>query len=104
MVTIAKIIKSKDKYLFYCPGCEREHAFDSTWRFNNDYEKPTVTPSVLVQYPWGKNKGIKRCHSFIADGKLHYLTDCSHSLAGQTVGMAEIDMEQEVWEEGEANA
>lgn len=33
-----------------------------------------------------------RCHSFITDGKIQYLSDCFHELAGQTVDLPEIDL------------
>lgn len=74
-------------YIFYCPGCNQYHYFrvnkekgGPCWDFNFDYYKPTVTPSVLIT-------GKKRCHSFIKDGQIQYLSDCEHHLAGQTIEM-----------------
>ena len=29
--------------------------------------------------------GEERCHSFIRDGKIQYLNDCTHEFAGKTV-------------------
>jgi hypothetical protein len=80
---------------FYCPGCKQEHfIFDNEtdseasrgycWGFNKDFEKPTITPSVLVQWP------NHACHSFITDGKIQFLSDCTHELAGKTVELKDI--------------
>lgn len=54
------------------------------WTWNGDTEKPTLRPSVLTT---GHNF---RCHSWINDGKVQFLNDCSHSLAGQTVDLMEV--------------
>ena len=32
----------------------------------------------------------KRCHSFIKDGQIQFLGDCTHSLAGQTVALPNL--------------
>lgn len=63
------------------------------WTFNGDYERPTFKPSILVKgTDWdGKvpGQGITRtvCHSFVTDGRIQFLGDCTHSLAGQTVDL-----------------
>lgn len=31
------------------------------------------------------------CHSFITDGKIKYLSDCNHHLAGQTIDLPKIE-------------
>lgn len=31
----------------------------------------------------------KRCHSFVVDGQMQFLGDCTHALAGQTVPIPE---------------
>ena len=48
------------------------------WTWNGDKVKPTFSPSIVVQ-------GTKRCHSFVTDGLIQFLSDCSHELAGKTV-------------------
>ncbi|MBP1638994.1 MAG: hypothetical protein H6Q17_577 [Bacteroidetes bacterium] len=79
---------------FYCPGCDCVHfIYDKesnapsmpVWGFNGNFESPTVTPSVLVQ-----NKTM-RCHSFITDGNIQFLPDCTHDLAGKTIELEDID-------------
>jgi hypothetical protein len=31
------------------------------------------------------------CHSFVTDGRIQFLNDCTHSLAGQTVDLPDFD-------------
>lgn len=79
---------------FRCPGCDDVHSVvvetQNGWGFNGDLERPTFTPSVLVRYgnrepgPLGVNAV---CHSFVTDGRVQYLGDCTHTLAGQTVDL-----------------
>lgn len=77
-----KIHKVNDDYFFFhCPACDRAHAFNSTWEFNNNLTKPTVSPSLLVT--GGEHPAC--CHSFVTDGQIRFLEDCTHTLKGQTV-------------------
>ena len=87
-------------YLFFCPGCKCDHGVWTTernrlqaiWSFNGNLDKPTVSPSILVR--WTKTTGTvedKVCHSFINDGKIQYLSDCTHELAGQTIELPEYE-------------
>lgn len=72
-------------YIFSCPGCGIEHNITSEIHaFNGDFDKPTLSPSVL--YVNGT-----RCHSFIKDGKIQFLSDCDHALAGQTVELPDFE-------------
>jgi hypothetical protein len=82
---------------FWCPGCRERHQIDTEkWGFNGDYAKPTFTPSYLTWLdpnpnvkpendPTGKYRNGMRCHSFIIDGEIQFLNDCTHKLAGKTV-------------------
>lgn len=39
---------------FYCLGCNMNHAVPKDkWSFNEDYERPTLSPSLLVTMEWG---------------------------------------------------
>jgi hypothetical protein len=60
------------------------------WDFNGDFDKPTFSPSINSW--WGGDNGIPlhRCHSFVRDGKIQFLGDCTHSLANQTVDLADV--------------
>jgi len=74
---------------FMCPGCKEVHSLNNTWSFNNDVNNPTVSPSVLVRWTYA---GVpKICHSFITNGKIQFLNDCTHELADQTVDLPEIE-------------
>jgi hypothetical protein len=99
-------------YMFWCPGCNEAHAVGAgpnQWTFNHDPVKPTFNPSVLLKsghfaehYEEGDNCWCKYyaehpnkkpafkcfvCHSFVRDGQIQFLSDCTHALAGQTVDL-----------------
>lgn len=92
-------------YSFVCPGCSNEYAWRHVfyvahqdgsqkpiWSFNGNMESPTFTPSLLNR---GEQDGKATvCHLFLTDGMLHFLSDCTHKLAGQTVPM-ELDLTPE---------
>jgi hypothetical protein len=71
-----------------CPACGYGHGFDSRWSFNGDYDKPTFTPSMLVNANMPQLG--HRCHSFITDGKIQFLSDCTHKYAGQTMDLPDV--------------
>ena len=96
-----------DLLTWWCPGCHRTHAVTVNvpggWEWNGDLDRPTLTPSILVhsyrtfiddelQEPALTNERnimmTPLCHSFMRAGRLEFLTDCTHELAGQTVPMA----------------
>lgn len=75
---------------FRCPGCDDVHQIRvGTWTWNGDLERPTFTPSVLVRYEVSPpNQHLSTvCHSFVTDGRIQFLGDCTHALAGQTVDL-----------------
>jgi hypothetical protein len=83
-------------YYFPCPGCKSTHGVwikpphegGPSWNWNGSLEKPTITPSILVSTPVAGKMNI--CHLFITDGKIQYLGDCTHKLAGQTIEMEDV--------------
>lgn len=79
-------------WLFWCPGCRTHHSFcvqrgpaekGPVWEFNNNLDRPTFSPSLLC---WGSRPDL-RCHLFLRDGKIQYLSDCSHSLKDTVVDL-----------------
>lgn len=106
--------------MFECPGCKGSHkvnvgspnSLGARWSYNGDPNKPTFSPSLLIRgghyLEPGKRcwcdynreqeaKGEKPapfgcfvCHSFVVDGKIQFLSDCTHELAGQTVELPEL--------------
>lgn len=87
------------QYWLNCPGCRHSHAFTvgpqrggwgtSRWEFNGSMDKPTFTPSLLCN----PDHPDSRCHSFVSDGRIQFLSDCWHNLAGQTVDIPDWDDE-----------
>lgn len=103
---------------FKCPGCKLYHSLNvsggnPSWGFNGDVENPTFSPSVLAktghyashhkagdscwcvynaEHPEDFTEGFECsiCHSFVTDGRIQFLSDCTHALAGQTVDLPEF--------------
>lgn len=90
---------------FWCPACEDVHGINyapGRWTWNGSLDAPTIRPSVAVggvQWAVGepshKPKHTKvtkagapiLCHSYVTDGQIAFLDDCTHDLAGQTVDL-----------------
>ncbi len=80
-----KVARSGNRWLFHCPACGFAHGPDDSWTFNGDVERPTFSPSLLVRCEYGEAREKRVCHSFVRDGRIEYLSDCTHAMAGQTV-------------------
>jgi len=95
-----KVKRTDDgRWMFFCPGCNEAHGPNDSWTYNGNAEIPTFSPSILVRgTKWltdEQQKMVMRgesveptktvCHSFVRDGKIEFLSDCTHELAGQTV-------------------
>lgn len=103
MAALSKKLRSAQDggILFWCPGCDAAHRVmvgegqGPRWGYNGNAEAPTFTPSVLVTYN-GPDAGVDGapsaiCHSFVTDGQIQFLNDCTHSLAGRTVDIPDFD-------------
>lgn len=100
--------------MFWCSACDMPHRVGvgegagPRWGWNGDAERPTFSPSVRVTWEqWAPPAttleiaaAIRRgeivqtrvphvCHSFVIDGRIEYLGDCTHALAGQKVDLAD---------------
>jgi hypothetical protein len=78
---------------FDCPGCGRPHVVgiedhEVAWAFNGDFDAPTLSPSVLVR--WTEAGEPRCCHSFVAEGYIKFLDDCTHALKGQHVLLPDL--------------
>jgi hypothetical protein len=106
--------------MFRCPGCNEPHMVrvgegpSPRWLYNNDPERPTFAPSILVRgiaAPDGTEMteaeeaeydailakgGVEAafasrfgtcCHSFVEEGRIKFLGDCTHALVSQTVDL-----------------
>lgn len=103
--------------VIFCPACKEGHrvwvpspetpANVPVWEWNSNKEKPTISPSILVQGTklvrdvdgkwtgeWERDANGNTiptvCHSFVRDGMIQYLGDCTHDLAGQTVPLQDF--------------
>ena len=85
----------------WCPGCDGLKALPlagedgalpqwpvgrAHWDWDGNLEAPTLSPSIL-QHASGS---LPACHSFLRAGRWEFLSDCTHSLAGQTVDMVPL--------------
>ena len=100
---------------YWCQGCDMLHQVAvgegdvPRWGYNGNPEAPTFTPSVLVRWhqwtPPAYNPEIaakiksgeivqtkveKVCHTFITDGRVQFLGDCTHQYAGQTLELPDL--------------
>jgi hypothetical protein len=78
----------------------------NSWQWNGSVEAPTFEPSVLVRqghFAYAEPRDhcwctynrdhpdapapfkCFHCHSFVRDGEIQFLADCSHAMAGMTV-------------------
>ena len=91
MSRVVRRMKAGDevRYGIHCPGCDEVHVMNDGWEFNQDYEKPTFKPSLLVSGYNSKSKPFT-CHSFIENGNIRFLKDSTHELAGQTIPLPSI--------------
>lgn len=112
MTRLSPVLRSaQDNHLlFFCPGCNEAHqiAFGDgagpRWTYNGNPNAPTFGPSVLVRSGhyvpghegeqcwcnWPDKEEFPEmkctiCHSFVVDGRIQFLGDCTHALANQTV-------------------
>jgi hypothetical protein len=112
MSALSRILRDAENnmLMFWCPGCDSAHGVrigageGPRWLWNGDVEKPTFSPSLLVRYehwvpphihgqaaPEKQTKVTEVCHSFIKDGRIQFLSDCTHAFAGQTVDIPDFD-------------
>lgn len=97
-----KLYSVADQLSYWCQGCKSVHSVriegPNAWEWNGDVEKPTFKPSVLVTRPgnpkaseeFKEYRQDRRCHTFITDGMVQFLSDCTHALAGQTLPLPEL--------------
>lgn len=110
--------------MFWCPACDMAHRIrhgagaGPRWGWNGNVDKPTFTPSILLrgvrltdignaQIEEWRAAGMPArngeqfdntpsvCHSFVTDGRIQFLSDCTHALAGQTVDLPSWPLEDE---------
>ncbi len=85
-------------WMFHCPGCNSIHQCDTRWTFNGSQTAPTFRASILVH--GAPDIGRPQCHSFVTDGRIEFLGDCTHALAGQTVDLPDWAAHHPDWVPG----
>lgn len=97
-------------YMIFCPACKCGHLFNTVedvdngvggkkpvWNYNGNAKAPTFHPSMLVKcnspdHPhYQPRTQSSVCHSFVEDGKIRFLDDCTHELKGKTVDLPDFD-------------
>lgn len=89
---MSKAKLSDNRLRFHCPGCDDDHQVTvygaTAWTWNRNLDKPTIRPSIRVQAVQQGKPAL--CHSFVTDGKIQFMTDSTHALAGHTVELPEL--------------
>jgi hypothetical protein len=89
---------------FFCPGCREFHSIH-TDKVNQDgvkhiltgtLERPTITPMISRQIEkFNVSKHAHnydhRCNSFITDGNIRFLENCTHAFAGKVIELPFVD-------------
>jgi hypothetical protein len=81
---------------FECPGCGYGHAYrvngkdGPQWEWNESMDAPTFRPSLLVYDLMPDGSRRTRCHLFMTNGRIEFLSDCMHALAGTTVDVPDV--------------
>ena len=66
-----------------------QRAGTGNWTWNGDTEKPTLRPSILNDFREHDPEGMVN-HIWITDGRVIFLPDCTHELAGQTLDLLDV--------------
>ena len=100
--------------VFHCPACKHAHHVTidpGGWTWNGSMLLPTFSPSIRAssghfipghigecwcsynaahpENPSGFQ--CECCHSYVVDGNIQFLPDCTHALAGKTVALPDWD-------------
>lgn len=124
MGRLSSILRSTgpNRVSFWCPGCDEAHVVRvegaGAWGYNGNPDAPTFTPSIkvtgveftpagLALFEKDQADGTRRgdgftypnvatcCHSVVTEGSIHFLSDCTHSLAGIVVPLPEWPAREE---------
>lgn len=87
--------------IFNCPACNDIHAFKyysdpfkytntdkDPWKFNYNFDRPIIRPSISVDA--GNSNINYKCHSYVEEGFIKYLDDCSHAMKGLSIELPDI--------------
>jgi len=111
-IKVRPVNSDRAPFAFVCPGCKGAHVLPTDvtrdgWKFNGNLEAPTFEPSILSkrsEWPTdeeharimaGEKVELKQriCHSYVTDGNIRFLDDCTHELKGQTVPLPDLPID-----------
>lgn len=112
------LVKRGGQIAHYCPACDELHFFavdepfpsGARWSFDGNAKSPSFSPSMLIRTGhyvqregWTNKPGdcaicdaggdfgaCGVCHYFLKNGRIEYLSDSTHKLAGMRVALVEI--------------
>jgi uncharacterized protein DUF6527 len=84
-----KLRKTPNGIAHWCPGCEDVHVIAiPRWTWDGNVDAPTTSPSMLIFMPAHDGQPKRTlCHYWLKAGKLEFLSDSAHALAGKTVDL-----------------
>jgi hypothetical protein len=91
---IKDVLNDPALHFIYCPACESYHPFrvgdpkKGFWEWDGNRISPTIGGSLFTNRDG--SAPVPKCHLHVTDGKIIYLPDCSHDLAGQTVDLPDF--------------
>lgn len=100
----------------HCLPVDELNRSSPRWLWNGSTSRPTLEPSILMRTTRLTERGREQyqtiidgggdgerwkdldreevvCHSFVRDGSIEFLGDCSHSLAGRTIPLSPVDQD-----------
>ena len=83
--------------MHWCYGCKTPHPIwvntecGPRWSFNGDIELPTFSPAISHRRFNEVTDKEFICSYTILDGKITYLKECTHSMAGKTLELPDFD-------------
>ena len=90
--------QEENSYYLHCPGCNTTHSIKTgntdkgslhVHKFDENFDKPTFSPSVIVDYGLDGVNNRRVCHFFVTEGRLDY-QNCFHSLRNTSVALQDI--------------
>lgn len=105
-MSVFRIFEAQGRYYFWCPGCDTPHVYTikpwqrfneqtkkyepgPVWQMTGPLEKASFTPSYVC------GGDSSRCHFYVREGRIQFLADCHHKLAGKTVDLIDWPSEEE---------
>ncbi len=90
-----KILTEKNSTIkhiyFFCPGCDEVHSVrDDVWTVTGEGDKLTIQHSILRTKKYSDDRKNIVCHSFVTEGSIQFLNDCTHELRGKTVKLSDL--------------